>query len=207
MIHMEQSSSTTLRKEWWLLDHIMLHYWIDWLTKSGRNGHIWRRKKSSFMMTMDHLTQRTLHRQKSMNWVSNRFHIHRIFQTWPPATTICSQTLKNGYVVGVLSRTKKLKLKSRVWQIVLFGRHRRNDPCGNCQIFALLQIWPQLGKLLFGYNIANVFDVAWCQPWSLFNSCCGYSATYIGCACVFRSPPVLNPGSLNYAKDINDYVW
>ena len=33
-------------------------------------------------------------------------------------------------------------------------------PCGNCQIFALLQVWPQLGKLLFGYNMSNVLDVA-----------------------------------------------
>ena len=26
----------------------MLHYCIDWLTKSGRNGHIWRRKQILF---------------------------------------------------------------------------------------------------------------------------------------------------------------
>ena len=83
---------------------------------------------------------------------------------------------------------------------------KQNFPCGNCQIFALLQVWLQLGKLLFGYNMANVLDVAWSQPGYLFNSCCGYSATYFGYACVFRSPPILNPGSLNYAKDIDDYV-
>ena len=39
-------SLTTLRKEGRLLEHIMLHYWIDWLTKSGRNGHISKRKDS-----------------------------------------------------------------------------------------------------------------------------------------------------------------
>ena len=66
-----------------------------------------KNKKSFFMMTMHHLTYQTLHRQKSMNWVSNRFRIHRILQTWLPATIICSQTSKDGCVVGVLSRTKK----------------------------------------------------------------------------------------------------
>ena len=44
---------------------------------------------------------------KSMNWVSNRFRIHCIFQTLPPATIICSQTSKDSCVVGVLGRTKK----------------------------------------------------------------------------------------------------
>ena len=41
-----------------------------------------KKKKSFFMMTMHYLTHRTLHRQKSMNWVSNRFCVHRILQTW-----------------------------------------------------------------------------------------------------------------------------
>ena len=27
-------------KEGGLLEHIMLHYWINWFSKSGRNGHI-----------------------------------------------------------------------------------------------------------------------------------------------------------------------
>ena len=79
---------------------------------------IWRRKNSFFVMTMHHLTQRTLHRQKSMNWVSNRFRIHRLHQTWPPATIICSKTSKDGCVVGVSSRTKKLNGKEKG----IFGR-------------------------------------------------------------------------------------
>ena len=111
-MHMESSLSTTLRKEGWLIKHIMLHYWIDWLTKSARNGHIWR-KKSFFMMTMHHLTHRTLHRRKIMKWVSNRIRIHRILHTCPPATIICSQTSRDGCVVGVLSRTKTINGKQK----------------------------------------------------------------------------------------------
>ena len=65
---------------------------------------------------------------------------------------------------------------------------------------------PNLENYYLAKKMANVLDVAWSQPWSLFNSCCRYGATYFGCACVFRSPPVLNPGSLNYAKDINPYL-
>ena len=91
----------------------MLHYWIDWLTKSKRNRHIWRRKKSFFMMPMHHLKHRTLDKQKSMNCVANRFRIHRILQTWPPATIICSQTWRDDCVVGVLSRTNKLNGKQK----------------------------------------------------------------------------------------------
>ena len=51
--------------------------------------------------------------QKSMNWVLNRFRIHRIHQTLPPATIICSQTSRDGCVVGVLSRTNKLNGKQK----------------------------------------------------------------------------------------------
>ena len=47
-----------------------------------------KKKTSFFMMTMHHLTHRIFHRQKSMNWVSDRFRIHRILQTWPPSTII-----------------------------------------------------------------------------------------------------------------------
>ena len=112
-MHIELSLSTTLRKEKRLLEHIILHYWTDWLTKSGRNGHFWRRKKSFFIMIMHHLTRRTLHRQKSIKWVSNRFRIHRILQTWPPATIIWSKTSRDGYVVGVFSRKKKLNGKQK----------------------------------------------------------------------------------------------
>ena len=65
------------------------------------------------MMPIHHLTHRTLDMQKIMNWVSNRFCIHRILQTWPPATIICSQTSRDGCVVGVLSRTKKLNGKRK----------------------------------------------------------------------------------------------
>ena len=60
-----------------------------------------------------HLTHRTLHRQKIMNWVSNRFCIHHILQTWLLATIVCSQTSRDGYVVGVLSRTKELNGKQK----------------------------------------------------------------------------------------------
>ena len=52
-------------------------------------------------------------RQKSMNWVSNRFRIHRIRQTWPPATIICSQTSTDSCVVGGSSQTKKLNWKQK----------------------------------------------------------------------------------------------
>ena len=55
----------------------MLHYWIDWLTKSGRNGRIWRRKKSFFMMTIHHLTHRTLHRHFCRVWQIVLFGRHR----------------------------------------------------------------------------------------------------------------------------------
>ena len=65
------------------------------------------------MMTMRHLTHRTLHRQRIMNWVSNRFRIHRILQACPPATIICSQTSRDGCVVGILSRTKKWNGKQK----------------------------------------------------------------------------------------------
>ena len=82
-----------------------------------------KKKKILFMMTMHHLTHRTLHRQKSTNWVWNRFRIHRILQIRPPATIICSQTSRDGCVVGVLSRMGKRRVFWRVWQIVLFGRH------------------------------------------------------------------------------------
>ena len=37
------------------------------------------------MMTIHHFTHRILHGQKSINWVLNRFRIHRIIQTWSPA--------------------------------------------------------------------------------------------------------------------------
>ena len=50
-------------------------------------------------MTMHYLTHRTLHSQKSMSWVWNRFRIYRIPQTWPPVTIICSQTSRDGCVV------------------------------------------------------------------------------------------------------------
>ena len=48
------------------------------------------KKGSTITGAMHHPTHRTLQRQKSMNWVSNRFRIHRIFQILPPATIICS---------------------------------------------------------------------------------------------------------------------
>ena len=81
---------------------------LDRLTNEIRKKrpHL-KKKKSFFMMTMQHLTHRTLHRQKNMNWVSNRFCIHRILQTWPLTIVICSQTLfwkhamkKIGYSCG-----------------------------------------------------------------------------------------------------------
>ena len=68
---------------------------------------------SFFMMTMHHLTHRRLHTQKSMNWVSNRFRIRRILQTWPPATIICFQTSRDCCMVGVLSLRKKMNKKQK----------------------------------------------------------------------------------------------
>ena len=65
------------------------------------------------MMTLHHLTHRTLHRQKIINWVSNRFQIHRILQTCPPATIIFSTISRDGCVVGDLSRTKQLNGKQK----------------------------------------------------------------------------------------------
>ena len=72
-----------------------------------------KKKKSFFIMMMNYLTHLILYRQKSMNWVSNRFRIHRILQIWPPATIICSQTSWDGCVVGVLSQSKKLNGKQK----------------------------------------------------------------------------------------------
>ena len=43
----------------------MLHYWVNCLTKSERNGYIYRRKELYFIMTMHHLTHRTLHSKKA----------------------------------------------------------------------------------------------------------------------------------------------
>ena len=87
---------------------------LDRLTNEIRKKrpHL-KKKKSFFMMTMQHLTHRTLHRQKNMNWVSNRFRIHRILQIWPLVNIICSQTSRDGCVVGVLSRRKKLNWKQK----------------------------------------------------------------------------------------------
>ena len=65
------------------------------------------------MMTMHYLTHRTFHRQKSMNWLLNRFRIHRILQTWPLAILICPQTSREGCVVGVLNLTKNLNGKQK----------------------------------------------------------------------------------------------
>ena len=48
-----------------------------------------------------------------MNWVSNRFRIHRILQIWPLATIIYSQTSRDSCVVDVLSQTKKLNGKQK----------------------------------------------------------------------------------------------
>ena len=88
-----------------------------------------KKKKSFFMITKHHLTHRTLHRQKSMNWVMNRFRIHRILQTWPPATIIYSQTSRDGCVVAFWVERRSWmgnrRVFWRVWQIVLFGRHRK----------------------------------------------------------------------------------
>ena len=154
-MHVEWSSLITLSKDGRLQEHIMLHYWIDWLTESGRNGHIWRRKKSIFMVTMHHLTHRTLHRQKSMKWVSNRFHIHRIFQIWPPATIICFQTSRDGCVVGVLNRRSWMGNKrvfGRVWQIVLFGRHRKVERSLDSLYRAKRRVYWEI-KLIFAKKI------------------------------------------------------
>ena len=65
------------------------------------------------MTKMHHLTHRTLHREKSMNWVSNCCRSHCILQTWPSVNFICSQTSRDGCVVGVLNRTKKLNGKQK----------------------------------------------------------------------------------------------
>ena len=102
--------------EWFrsrLLEHIMLHYWIDWSTKSWRNGYIWRKKKILFHNDNAPSHTSNIAQAKGMNWVLNRFHIHRNLQAWPPATIICSQTSRDGCVVGVLSRTKKLNEKQK----------------------------------------------------------------------------------------------
>ena len=54
----------------------------------------------------------------------------------------------------------QLSIRSYLEQVYSFRSIRYNLPRGNCKIFALSQVWPQLGKLLFGYNMANVLDVA-----------------------------------------------
>ena len=45
-------------------------------------------------MTMHYLTHRTLHRQKSMDWVSNRVYIHRILQDLVPSDYYLFPNLK-----------------------------------------------------------------------------------------------------------------
>ena len=42
---MQQSADKVMNSVFWdahgvLLEHIILNYWIDWLTKSVKNGHI-----------------------------------------------------------------------------------------------------------------------------------------------------------------------
>ena len=88
---------------------------LDWLVDDikKKQPHLKKKWKSFFLMTMYHLTYRTFHRQKSMNWFSNRFRINRFLETFPPATIIFSQTSRDGCVVGVLSRTKKLNGKQK----------------------------------------------------------------------------------------------
>ena len=72
-------------------------------------------KKKKFLFHYDNAPSHTsnIAQAKSMNWVSIHFHIHRILQTWAPATIICSQTSRNGCVVCVLSRTKKSSGKEK----------------------------------------------------------------------------------------------
>ena len=87
---------------------------LDRLVDEIRKKGLHLKKKKIIFHDDNALSQhQTLHRQKSMNWVSNRFRIHRIFQTWPPATIICSQTSRDDCVVGFLNRTKKLSGKQK----------------------------------------------------------------------------------------------
>ena len=97
-----------------------------------RRSHV---KKKKIHFHDDNAPSYTLNiaQAKSMNWVSNRYRIYRIFQTWPSATIICSHTSRDGCVVGVLSRTKKLNWEQKgilegltnrnIWKAYFFERH------------------------------------------------------------------------------------
>ena len=129
LVYFKLNFSVDLWKEGRLLEHIMLHYWIDWLTKSWRNGHIWRRKKSFFMITMHHLTHRTLHRQKA--WIGFRIASASTVSSRPGPQRLLSVPKPQEMAVWQAFWVERRSWMGNrrafwcVWQIVLFGRHRK----------------------------------------------------------------------------------
>ena len=113
----------------------------DRMTKSGWNGHFWRKKKSFFITTIHQLTHRTLHWQKSMNWVLNRFRIHCILQTWHPATIICSITSRNGCGRRFVSNEEVVEWKTEGY----FRRELEWYIC--CRIYAAVKQGLSLAEL------------------------------------------------------------
>ena len=89
----------------------LLDRFVDEIRK--KRPHL-KKKKSFFMMTIHHFTHHTLHTQKSMNWHGFKSLPHPLyFPDLSPATIICSQTSKDGCVIDVFSRTKKLNGKQK----------------------------------------------------------------------------------------------
>ena len=102
-----------LTKEERLLEDIMLHYLIDWLTKSERNGHVSRRKNSFslWQRSISHVEQCTLKK----SWIEFQIaSASTVFsRPGPPATIIYSQTLRDSCVIGALNGAKKLNGKQK----------------------------------------------------------------------------------------------
>ena len=107
----------------------MLHYWIDWLKESGRIGHIWRSKKSIFMMTFHHLTHRILHWQKSMNWVCNGGIL--LSFSWQSSTRCFSLSGSKARMGVDMIKTDAL-LKKHDDRLFSYKIHASRRLCGGC---------------------------------------------------------------------------
>ena len=87
-------------------------------------------EKKFFMVTMHHFTHRTVHRLKSMNWVSNRFRVHCILQALSDYNLFPNHqemVVWQAFWVEQWSWMANRRVFSRVWQIILFGRYRKVD--------------------------------------------------------------------------------
>ena len=59
------------------------------MKKLRKNGHIYRRKRCSSIMTMHHHIHHGKLNKNWVNWASNCFLIHHILQIWPLPTFSC----------------------------------------------------------------------------------------------------------------------